>query len=91
MAQAVHHVAGGLGLVVLVDGQELCPALVDAVGAQQRLRVARVFTGDGIGQLQHMQRAQRDVGQVADGRGDDIERALRIMLRGRRIARGAQG
>jgi hypothetical protein len=37
-----------------------------------------------------MQRAQRDVGQVADGRGHDKQRPLRIMLVRRRIARRAR-
>ena len=34
---------------------------VDAVVAQHRLGMARVFTGDGLHQLQHMQRLQAQV------------------------------
>ncbi|MNV22711.1 hypothetical protein D3C71_1136980 [compost metagenome] len=89
--QPLHHVLRGLGLVVLVHRQQLCGALVDAVGAQHGLRVARVFAGHGVGHLQHVQRAQGDVGQVADGRGHHIQGALGIMLRSRRFARGALG
>ncbi|MNX74628.1 hypothetical protein D3C86_1060740 [compost metagenome] len=85
------HGLRGFGLVVLVHREQLGAGAVDAVGAQQALRVARVLAGDGVHQLQHMQRAQRDVGQVADRRGDDIQRALRIMLRARGVERGRQG
>ena len=85
------HRLRGLGLVVLVQGQQLRAGRVDAIGAQQALRVARVLAGDRIDDLQHVQRAQRDVGQVADRRRDHVERRLRIMLRARGIARGLQG
>ena len=91
LLQPGQHGLGRLGLVVLVHGQQLCAGLVDAVGAQQALGVARVFAGQGVGQLQHMQRAQRDVGQIADGRGHHVQGALRIMLGSRRVVRGAQG
>jgi hypothetical protein len=80
-----------LGFVVLVHRQQPGARPVDAVGAQQALRVARVFAGDHVHQLQHMQRAQRDVGQVADGRGHHVERGLRIMLRTRGVMRGREG
>ena len=91
MLQALHHIQCRFGLVVLVHSQQLVCAFVDAVGAQQGLGVARVFTGHGVGQLQHMQRTQGDVSQVADGRGYDVQRALRIMLRSGRIVCGGQG
>jgi len=76
---------------VLVHGQQLRGTLVDAIGAQHGLRMARVLAGHGVGQLQHMQGAQRDVGQVADGGGHDVQGPLRIMLRSRRFARGTEG
>ena len=53
--------------------------------------MAGVLAGHRIDDLQHVQRAQRDVRQVADRRGDDVQRRLRIMLRARGIARGLQG
>ena len=80
MAQSRGHFLGGLHFVVLVHGQQLCGRFVDAVGAQQGLRVARVLTGHRIGQCQHVQGPQGDVGQIADGRGHYIQAALRIML-----------
>ncbi|CAN6484063.1 unnamed protein product [Victoria cruziana] len=64
---------------------------LEAIGAQQGLGVARVLTGDGVDELQHVQGAQRDVRQVADGRGHHVERALRIMLASGCVMRGAQG
>ncbi len=85
------HGLRGLGFVVLVHRQQPRAGAVDAVGAQHALGVARVLAGDGVHQLQHMERAQRDVGQVADGRGDHVERALRIMLRTRGVVRGREG
>ena len=71
----------GLGLVVLVHGEPLAGGFVDAVGAQQAMAVARILAGQGVGQLQYMQSAQRDVCQVADGGGHHIQGALGIMLR----------
>ena len=91
LLQPLYHGLCGLGLVVLVHGQQLGRAFVDAVGAQQGLGMARVLAGHGVGQLQHMQRAQRDVGQIANGRGHHVQGALWIMLRSRCIACGAQG
>jgi hypothetical protein len=74
------HVLRGLGFVVLVHRQQLGAGLVDAVGAQQGLGVARVLAGDGIHHAQDMQGPQADVAQIADGRGHDVQRARRIML-----------
>ena len=65
---------------MLVYGEQLGAALVDAIGAQQALGVARVLAGQGVGQLQHMQGAQGDVGQIADGRGHHVEGAGRVVL-----------
>ena len=90
MLQPLHHLLGCLGFVVLVHGQQLVCAFIDAVGPQQRLGVARVLAGHRVCELQYVQRAQGDVGQVADGRGDDVQGALRIMLRCGRITCGGQ-
>lgn len=38
--EALHDLLGCLGFVVLVNGQGLCTAFADAIGAQQGLRVA---------------------------------------------------
>jgi len=67
----------GLALIVFVHRQQ---RLADAVDAQHALCVARVFAGDGINHTQHMQGAQRDIGQIADGGGHHIERAVWINL-----------
>ena len=91
LLQPVHHVLRGFGLVVLVHGQQLAGALVDAVGTQHGLRVARVLASHRVGQLQHVQGPQGDVGQVADGRGHHVQRALRIMLRSGGVVRRALG
>ena len=80
LAQAGGHFLRGLHLVVLVQGQQLRCRLVDAIGPQQHLGVAGVLAGHGVGQLQQVQCAQRDVGQIPDGRGQHIQAALRIML-----------
>ena len=60
---------------------------------QQFLRLAGVFTGDLIGFLEHPHRPQRDVFQVADGRGHQVEsrrqRAFRV--RDRVVSRLHQG
>ena len=63
---------GGLGhLVVLVIADQ---ARLDAVMAEQLQGLARIFAGDQVDFFEHAQRAQRDVFQVADRRGDEIER-----------------
>ena len=91
LAQTDSHFLRGLHFVVLVHSQELRGRFVDAVGTQQRLGVARVFAGHGIGQLQQMQSTQGDVGQIADGRGQHVQAALRIMLGTGGRLRGVQG
>ena len=88
LAQPLHHRLRRLRLVVLVQRQQLRRGFVDAIGAQQGLGVARVLTGDQVGQLQHMQGAQADVGQVADRRGHHIQGAARIILLAARLLRG---
>ena len=91
MAQVADHRDSGLGLVVLVQRQQLPGGSLDALGAQQLLGVARVLAGHRVDLRQHMQRTQRDVGQVADGRGHDVQRALRIMLVRGGLAGGGEG
>jgi hypothetical protein len=51
---------------------------------QQLLRVAGVFASDQIGLPQHAQSSQRDVLQIADGGGDDVQ-AGRERRRGRKF------
>ena len=56
-----------------------------AVGAQKLGGNAGVFGAHPVGGGEHRQRAQGDVGQIADGRGDDIQRAgahtlLRLLM-----------
>ena len=91
LLQPQHHVFCGFSLVVLVHGEQLRCPFVDAIGAQQRLGVACVLAGHGVSHLQHVQRAQRDVSQISDGRGHHVQGALRIMLWSRRFARGIEG
>ena len=79
--QASDDALRGLGLVVLVHRQQLCAGSLKAVSAQQLLGVAGVFAGHHIDLAQHMQRAQADVGQVANGRGHDIQCVGRVVLR----------
>ncbi len=80
LLQALNHHLRTLCLVVLVHCQQLCGSFVNAIGPQQRLGVAGVFTGHHIGQLQHMQRAQADVCQVANRCGHHKQRARPIIL-----------
>ncbi len=42
---------------------------------QQSPGVARVLGGDDVALAQHAQRAQRDILEVANGRGDEVKRA----------------
>ena len=53
---------------------------VESELAQQRGAVARVFAGDGIDQAEHVDGAQRQIGQVADRRGHDVQGACGILL-----------
>ncbi len=73
----------GLALVVFVHGYQ---RPLQAHAREQLAGVAGVFAGDGVGQPEYMQRAQRQVGHVADGRGHHVQRAGRVGL-----ARGQRG
>ena len=73
--QALQNLAGRGGLVVLVQGQQ---RLVQTQVLQQGAADAGVLAGHPVGQGQHVDGAQGDVGQVADRRGDDVECAGRI-------------
>jgi putative endonuclease len=53
--------------------------------------VAGVLTGHGIDHLQHVQGAQGDVGQIADGRGHHVQGTSGIMLGTGRCVGGRQG
>ena len=86
--QTLQDGGGGFALVVGVQSQQ---RLLQPQVAEQLRANARVFTGHGIHPPQHVHRAQRDVGQVADGCGHHIQRAVRIMLRRGCFRRGGQG
>ncbi len=75
--QVDDQLGGARQLVVLViaDG-----GLVDAVVVQQRGRVPRVLAGDEVNLLEHVQRAQSDVFQIANGRADEIKRPRRGLV-----------
>ena len=47
----------------------------DAVVIQQLLGLTCVFAGDQVDSLEHAQGAQRDVLEIADRSGDQVERA----------------
>ena len=47
----------------------------DAVMVQEFSGVPRVFAGNDVNFAQHSQRAMSDVFQVANGRGNDVERS----------------
>ena len=63
------QLVGDFPLVVLVRGDQRS---LQAVARQQLRRIARVLAGDGVGQRQHMERAQADVGCISDGCGQHI-------------------
>jgi prolyl-tRNA editing enzyme YbaK/EbsC (Cys-tRNA(Pro) deacylase) len=69
--------ARGRALVVLVHGDQ---RLREREVAQQGGAVARVLAGDRVAEGEHVERAQRQVGEVADRRGDDVERGRGILL-----------
>jgi hypothetical protein len=54
--------------------------LVEAEVAQQGSAVPRVLAGDGVDDRQHVQGAQAQVGEVADGRRDDVQGRRGILL-----------
>ncbi|MNT34780.1 hypothetical protein D3C72_1707780 [compost metagenome] len=80
LLQAGDDLFGGFSLVVLVNCNQLRARLANAVGTEHAVRVARVFASNGVRHLQNVQRAQGDVGEVADGRGHGIERGGRVLL-----------
>jgi hypothetical protein len=85
--QPLDHADRGLGLVVLMQREQ---GPVQPVGLQQAGGVAGVLAGDRVDQPEQVQRAQRDVGQIADRGGHHIERPGGIMLRTGCRLRGAQ-
>ena len=70
--QPFNYLLGALGLVELEVAEE---RLADFKMFQQLPRAARVLRRHHVALPQHAQGAQRDVLQVADGRGNQIERA----------------
>ena len=67
----IDHQLGGLGhLVVLVVADR---TRVNSVMGKQFLRLASVLARDQVNFLQHPQRAQRDVFEIANGRGYQVE------------------
>ena len=61
-----------LALVVRVQRDR---ARVDAVVREQGARGARVLAGDDVGRAQDLDGAGARIGEVADRRGDDVERS----------------
>ena len=63
----------------------------DAVVIEQLLRLPGIFAGDLVHFLEHAQGTQRDVFQIADGRGHKVKGGTRGMGRllrgGRRLGR----
>jgi len=65
-----HRVELGQLIVLVIAGHRRG----DRVVVEQHARGARVLGGDQAGLAQNPQRAQRDIFQVADGGGNDIQR-----------------
>jgi hypothetical protein len=62
---------GGTGaLVVLVATDSF---FLDLEMIEKFLGLARVFAGDAVDIAQNFKRAQRDIAQIADGSGDEVE------------------
>ena len=68
------------GFVVLVQGDERFAG--DAVMGEQRRGMAGVLAGDAVGGFQDFHGTQRDVAEVADGRGNDHDAAGWFAWRG---------
>jgi len=64
---------------VVADERRLNPEV-----AQELARVAGIFRGDEVRLFQHPEGPEGDVLQVADGGGDDVERADGTHLKMRR-------
>ena len=78
LPQPRHHALRRRLLVVLVQREQLGLRPGQAVGSQHGLGVSGVLAGHRIHHLQHLQCPYRDVGQVADRGGDQIQGACRI-------------
>ncbi len=63
LGQHTDDAPGGTALIVLVHGDQF-PG--NAVAVQQPDRDPRIFRRDHVHSLQHIQRAQRDIGQISD-------------------------
>ena len=67
-----HQFGGARQFIVLVIADE---RLMNFEMIEQLQGVPRIFAGDLVDFLQNAQRAQRDVFQIADGRGHEVEAA----------------
>ena len=83
--QPLEHACRGGAFVVLVRRDQ---RLDDAEAVQQGGAVTRVFAGDRVDQGEHVKRAQADVGEIADRRGDNVQRGRGILLAGGGAGRG---
>ena len=72
VAELLDELCGAHGLVVLVVGDE---GFIDPVVLQEDSRVPGVFCGDEIDGAEGVESAQGDIGEVADGSGDEVEHA----------------
>ncbi len=64
--------AGALGIVVVIGGQRR----LDAVALHQPVGDAGVLAGDEVGAGQRLQRAHRDIAEIADRRRHDVQARL---------------
>ncbi len=74
LLQRCDQLRPGLGRVVLVICDRPLP---DAVAVEQHSRHARVLAGEHVRPRKRLQRAQRDVAEIADRRRHQIERGVR--------------
>src|SRR6185437_14881877 len=68
--ELVEELLGAAGLVVQVVADGGCG---DAEVVEKLRGLAGVFAGDAVGGAQNAKRAEGDVFEVADGRGDEVE------------------
>ena len=64
-------------------------AMLDAMQVQELSGDARILAGDHVGASQDIERAERDVGGIADRRRDDIKAVRKVLLRFTRFGRAA--
>lgn len=74
-----HELWAGLGGVVFVIGNQF--SMLYPVHVQKLPGDARIFASDHVGAGEDVERAERDVGGVADRRGDDVKTMREPLLR----------